>query len=116
VRRAKDASFLAISLAAAEKTRLDRKSPKAAKHSLIRDERAKRHESKSILALIPPPSLQSKAVSRLPMQVPWRDFVRVLRHLGYATQKGKAGSARHFSIPRETRIPFHSRNRTPETI
>lgn len=35
----------------------------------------------------------------LPMQLPWRDFVRVLRHLGYAEQKGKAGSARYFFNP-----------------
>jgi len=33
------------------------------------------------------------------MQVPWRDFLRVLRHLGYTTQKGKAGSARYFFNP-----------------
>ncbi len=38
-------------------------------------------------------------MSHLPMQVPWRDFVRVLRALGYAPQKGKAGSARHFYNP-----------------
>jgi predicted RNA binding protein YcfA (HicA-like mRNA interferase family) len=42
-------------------------------------------------------------MSHLPMQVPWRDFVRFLRHLGYAAQKGKAGSARYFFNP--TRNP-----------
>jgi predicted RNA binding protein YcfA (HicA-like mRNA interferase family) len=38
-------------------------------------------------------------MSRLPTQVPWRDFLRVLRQLGYAEQKGKAGSARYFFNP-----------------
>jgi predicted RNA binding protein YcfA (HicA-like mRNA interferase family) len=33
------------------------------------------------------------------MQVPWRDFVRVLRKLGYAERKGKAGSKRYFINP-----------------
>ena len=38
-------------------------------------------------------------MSHLPTQIPWRDFVRVLRHLGYAEQKGKAGSARYYYNP-----------------
>jgi predicted RNA binding protein YcfA (HicA-like mRNA interferase family) len=38
-------------------------------------------------------------MAHLPMQVPWRDFVRVLRKLGYAEQKGKAGSKRYFINP-----------------
>ena len=42
-------------------------------------------------------------MSRLPTQLPWRRFVCVLRKLGYAPQKGKAGSARSFSNPE--RIP-----------
>ncbi len=42
-------------------------------------------------------------MSHLPMQVPWRDFVRVLRTLGYAEQKSKAGSKRYFVNP--TRKP-----------
>jgi hypothetical protein len=33
------------------------------------------------------------------MQVPWRDFVRVLRKLGYVERKGKAGSKRYFVNP-----------------
>jgi hypothetical protein len=33
------------------------------------------------------------------MQVPWRDFVRVLRALGYTPAKGKAGSKRYFINP-----------------
>jgi hypothetical protein len=37
------------------------------------------------------------------MQVPWRDFVYVLRQLGYVAQKGKAGSTRYFFNP--TRSP-----------
>ena len=36
-------------------------------------------------------------------QVPWRRFVCVLRKLGYAPQKGKAGSGRSFFNP--TRNP-----------
>jgi len=39
----------------------------------------------------------------LPPQLPWRRFVCVLRKLGYAPQKGKAGSARSFFNP--TRSP-----------
>src|SRR5712691_9481563 len=35
-------------------------------------------------------------MSRLPPQVPWRRFLHVLGKLGYAPQKGKAGSARSF--------------------
>jgi predicted RNA binding protein YcfA (HicA-like mRNA interferase family) len=35
-------------------------------------------------------------MAHLPMQVPWRDFLRILRKLGYAEQKGKAGSKRSF--------------------
>src|SRR6266849_2409331 len=35
-------------------------------------------------------------LSRLPPQVPWRRFLHVLGKLGYAPQKGKAGSARSF--------------------
>jgi predicted RNA binding protein YcfA (HicA-like mRNA interferase family) len=38
-------------------------------------------------------------MAHLPMQVPWRDFVCVLRELGYAAQKGKAGSKRYFVNP-----------------
>ncbi len=38
-------------------------------------------------------------MAHLPMQIPWRDFLRVLRHLGYAPQKGKAGSKRYFFNP-----------------
>jgi predicted RNA binding protein YcfA (HicA-like mRNA interferase family) len=38
-------------------------------------------------------------MAHLPMQVPWREFVRVLRQLGYAPQKGKAGSKRYFFNP-----------------
>jgi predicted RNA binding protein YcfA (HicA-like mRNA interferase family) len=42
----------------------------------------------------------------LPTQLPWRRFVCVLRKLGYATQKGKAGAARSFTNP----------NRMPKVI
>jgi predicted RNA binding protein YcfA (HicA-like mRNA interferase family) len=38
-------------------------------------------------------------MAQLPVQVPWRNFVRVLRKLGYAERKGKAGSTRHFFHP-----------------
>ncbi len=38
----------------------------------------------------------------LPTQVPWRRFACVLRKLGYAPQKGKAGSARSFLNPSRT--------------
>jgi predicted RNA binding protein YcfA (HicA-like mRNA interferase family) len=38
-------------------------------------------------------------MSGLPPQVPWRRFVAVLRKLGYAPQKGKAGSGRSFFNP-----------------
>jgi predicted RNA binding protein YcfA (HicA-like mRNA interferase family) len=38
-------------------------------------------------------------MAHLPMQVPWRDFLRILRKLGYAEQKGKAGSKRYFINP-----------------
>jgi hypothetical protein len=38
-------------------------------------------------------------MSGLPTQVPRRPFVRVLRKLGYAAQKGKAGSVRAFVNP-----------------
>lgn len=38
-------------------------------------------------------------MAHLPMQIPWRDFVRVLRHLGYVPRKGKAGSTRYFFHP-----------------
>ena len=41
-------------------------------------------------------------MSRLPTQLPWRRFVCVLRKLGYAPQKGKAGSARSFFNPRRS--------------
>lgn len=41
-------------------------------------------------------------MSGLPTQLPWRHFVRVLRKLGYTTQKGKAGSARSFLNPRRS--------------
>jgi hypothetical protein len=39
----------------------------------------------------------------LPTQIPWRRFVCVLRKLGYAAEKGKAGAARSFS--NQTRAP-----------
>ena len=42
-------------------------------------------------------------MSRLPPQVPWRRFLRVLGKLGYAPQKAKAGSLRSFRNP--TRNP-----------
>src|SRR5437899_10155558 len=35
-------------------------------------------------------------MSRLRPHVPWRRFLHVLRKLGYAPEKGKAGSARSF--------------------
>jgi len=38
-------------------------------------------------------------MSGLPTQVPWRRFVAVLRKLGYAPQKGEAGSGRSFFNP-----------------
>jgi hypothetical protein len=38
-------------------------------------------------------------MSGLPTQVPWRHFVAVIRKLGYAPQKGKAGSGRSFFNP-----------------
>src|SRR6266849_3299541 len=38
-------------------------------------------------------------MSGLPMQVPWRRFVCVLRKLGYTAQTGKAGAARSFLNP-----------------
>jgi len=39
-------------------------------------------------------------MSHLAMQVPWRDFLRVVRKLGYAAQKkAKTGSKRYFFDP-----------------
>lgn len=38
-------------------------------------------------------------MAQLPSQIPWREFVRVLHKLGYAAEKGKAGSVRTFSNP-----------------
>jgi predicted RNA binding protein YcfA (HicA-like mRNA interferase family) len=33
------------------------------------------------------------------MQVPWRDFIRILRKLGYVAQKSRGGSTRYFFNP-----------------
>jgi predicted RNA binding protein YcfA (HicA-like mRNA interferase family) len=35
-------------------------------------------------------------MSKLPTQLPWRKFVRVLQSLGYAEMKSKRGAARSF--------------------
>jgi predicted RNA binding protein YcfA (HicA-like mRNA interferase family) len=40
---------------------------------------------------------------KLPNQLPWRDFVRVLKQLGYDLFESKPGSARVFFCP--TRSP-----------
>lgn len=44
--------------------------------------------------------------SRLPPQLTWREFVRVLEALGYQAMKSKRGSARS----------FHSRTRSPSVV
>jgi len=41
-------------------------------------------------------------MAALPMQLPWRRFVCVLRKLGYTAQKGKAGAVRAFTNPNRT--------------
>lgn len=42
-------------------------------------------------------------MAELPMQLPWRRFVSVLRKLGYQPQKAGRGSARSFYHP--ARVP-----------
>lgn len=55
-------------------------------------------------------------MSHLPIQVPWRDFVRVLRALGYTPAKSKAGWKRYvINPPCEARVPSPSMSPTPET-
>ena len=44
--------------------------------------------------------------SRLPPQLSWREFVRVLRALGYEPMKSNRGSARS----------FYSRTRSPSVV
>jgi predicted RNA binding protein YcfA (HicA-like mRNA interferase family) len=51
--------------------------------------------------------LRLDALSKLPTQLKWRQFVAVLKVLGYEQLRSKGGSARHFQRGTEDPVTFH---------